>query len=244
MICALCVLLGLCFGSFFNVVVSRKDWWKGRSRCDSCGKVLKWYELIPVISFLIQGGKCRGCGKTIGMRHLISELLMGLAGGIAYICFKQYDIFSAYAVCITIFILGFEAVHDLNDWHTSTIPIYIACAAVIVINIVSRMYQPEYVFFLCLSYLMFGILCWCISLMTASFIGAGDIDIYFLIFLTKPAYAAILMAAALYIFIKYSLIKPVKSSERIQESKIQSVARMRLPFVPLMMMGYMLAAIV
>ena len=48
-------IIGCCFGSFINVVLSRKDWYKGRSRCDTCGYILKWYDLIPIISFACKG---------------------------------------------------------------------------------------------------------------------------------------------------------------------------------------------
>ena len=49
-----------------------------RSHCMSCGNVLKWYELIPVISFLIQGGKCRSCKTKLSMQYPLIELANGL----------------------------------------------------------------------------------------------------------------------------------------------------------------------
>jgi leader peptidase (prepilin peptidase)/N-methyltransferase len=50
----------------------------GRSHCFKCGKELTWYELIPVISFLIQKGKCRHCGHKLSFQYLIVEFLSGL----------------------------------------------------------------------------------------------------------------------------------------------------------------------
>ncbi|MCR4718155.1 MAG: prepilin peptidase, partial [Firmicutes bacterium] len=44
-------MLGASIGSFCNVMLSRSDWYKGRSHCDSCGYILKWYDLIPVLSY-------------------------------------------------------------------------------------------------------------------------------------------------------------------------------------------------
>ena len=58
-------VLGTILGSFYNVVGYRIP--KGESiisppsHCPNCGHQLKWYELIPIVSFLIQGRKCRGC---------------------------------------------------------------------------------------------------------------------------------------------------------------------------------------
>lgn len=74
-------LLGTCLGSFFNVVLLRlpkkEDFIKARSYCPECGKVLTWYELIPVISFIIQKGRCRKCLSRLSPQYLVMELLCG-----------------------------------------------------------------------------------------------------------------------------------------------------------------------
>lgn len=62
-------LSGLCFGSFVNALVWRmkkkRDFVKERSECTHCHHILAWYDLIPVLSWLSLGGKCRYCRKTI-----------------------------------------------------------------------------------------------------------------------------------------------------------------------------------
>ncbi len=50
----------------------------GRSHCPYCGKTLQWYELLPLVSFVIQGGKCRSCHHRLSMQYPIVELLSGL----------------------------------------------------------------------------------------------------------------------------------------------------------------------
>jgi prepilin signal peptidase PulO-like enzyme (type II secretory pathway) len=79
-------ILGGCFGSFFNVVIFRYEPDKfsfkrllGRSRCRSCGKTLRPHELIPLVSFFIQGGKCRSCRARLSWQYPLVELLSGLA---------------------------------------------------------------------------------------------------------------------------------------------------------------------
>lgn len=70
-------IFGLIIGSFLNVVIYRYNTGKslgGRSQCLSCGKVLRWYELLPVASFLIQGGRCRGCGSKFSWQYPAVEL--------------------------------------------------------------------------------------------------------------------------------------------------------------------------
>lgn len=75
-------LLGTIIGSFLNVVIYRfntgKSIIKGRSICMSCNKSLRWYELIPVFSFLIQSGKCRRCATKISHQYPIVEVITGL----------------------------------------------------------------------------------------------------------------------------------------------------------------------
>lgn len=73
------VLLGIVIGSFLNVCIFRipkkEDIAVERSHCMHCGHVLQWYELIPVFSFLIQGGKCRSCKKKISWQYPLVESL-------------------------------------------------------------------------------------------------------------------------------------------------------------------------
>ncbi|TSC61274.1 MAG: leader peptidase (prepilin peptidase) / N-methyltransferase [Parcubacteria group bacterium Gr01-1014_107] len=74
-------LLGLCVGSFLNVVAFRYGSGKrivfSRSKCMECGKTLSWFELVPLLSFLIQGGRCRNCGSKLSWQYPLVELLTG-----------------------------------------------------------------------------------------------------------------------------------------------------------------------
>lgn len=103
-------LLGLVIGSFLNVVIFRFDTglsWKslmGRSSCMSCKKELSWYELIPLFSFLIQRGKCRGCGSKISLQYPVVEIL---TASIFLLIFNfQFSIFNYF--------LSFEIFKYLN----------------------------------------------------------------------------------------------------------------------------------
>jgi leader peptidase (prepilin peptidase) / N-methyltransferase len=75
-------LYGITLGSFFNVVGLRIPMKKSivapRSACPTCGHKLTAFELIPVFSYLIQGGKCRGCKSRISPIYPIMELLTGI----------------------------------------------------------------------------------------------------------------------------------------------------------------------
>ncbi len=79
-------LLGLIVGSFLNVVILRHNTGKGingRSGCFSCGKTLRWYELIPVLSYVFQKGKCTGCKSHVSLQYPLVELLTAFLFGIA-----------------------------------------------------------------------------------------------------------------------------------------------------------------
>lgn len=86
MIWLILFLFGVAMGSFLNVVALRYDGEHflfspkligGRSHCPHCKKTLRWFELIPLLSFIIQGGACRTCKTRISFRYPIMELLSG-----------------------------------------------------------------------------------------------------------------------------------------------------------------------
>src|SRR5271165_1343630 len=73
-----CGLLGLVFGSFLNVCVSRlprhESVAAGRSRCPECGKPIRALDNVPLLSFLVLRGRCRDCGERISWRYPAIEL--------------------------------------------------------------------------------------------------------------------------------------------------------------------------
>lgn len=80
-------VLGLLVGSFINVITLRYEPEQnllsrkiigGRSRCPNCLKKLSWYELIPLVSFFVQKGKCRSCGIGLSWQYPMVEVITGL----------------------------------------------------------------------------------------------------------------------------------------------------------------------
>jgi len=76
-------LFGLAVGSFLNVLIDRlpqgKNVITGRSQCDYCGKTLRWFELVPLLSFFIQRGRCRRCHNKLSWQYPIVELVTAVA---------------------------------------------------------------------------------------------------------------------------------------------------------------------
>ena len=84
-------LLGASIGSFLNVCISR---WpaelsvvRPRSRCPRCERPIAWYDNIPVVSWLLLRGKCRGCALPISAQYPVIELLTGAIWVAAVWCF-------------------------------------------------------------------------------------------------------------------------------------------------------------
>ena len=75
-------LLGLIIGSFLNSIVYRLEKKESivikRSYCPFCKKVLSWFELIPLMSFIFQKGRCRNCNKKISYQYPLVELATGI----------------------------------------------------------------------------------------------------------------------------------------------------------------------
>ncbi len=116
---------GAAVGSFVNVLALRYDPDRflferrvlgGRSRCPKCGKTLQWFELVPVVSFLLQGGRCRTCTGPVSPQYLVGEVICGLifvlvaarpAGGAFFPWYDAEPIAAAFwiAVFVVLFLI-------------------------------------------------------------------------------------------------------------------------------------------
>jgi prepilin signal peptidase PulO-like enzyme (type II secretory pathway) len=105
-------VIGLCAGSLAYAMTLRmydgRDWVKGRSECDMCHKPLRWYDLLPVVSWLSTAGKCRYCKKRLGTGYPLIELGVGASFVLSYIYWPYgftrigIAIFGAWLVMLTL----------------------------------------------------------------------------------------------------------------------------------------------
>lgn len=116
MIIYVCVFyLGCLVGSFFYCVAGL--WTRGqfalfaRSKCDHCQNVLKWYELLPIASYLIQRGKCHHCHYRLPSVYWLSECLTGC---LFLHAFLHYDRLSSQLL-VTFVLLLFMSYCDLCE---------------------------------------------------------------------------------------------------------------------------------
>ncbi|MEN8153071.1 MAG: prepilin peptidase [Acidobacteriota bacterium] len=100
------ILLGLIFGSFLNVIIFRlplgESIVKPRSYCPGCRKQVKAYDNIPVISYIILGGKCRNCKTGISIQYPFVEALSGFT---FWFTWHNFSYSPVYAVFSIIFLL-------------------------------------------------------------------------------------------------------------------------------------------
>ena len=142
-IAALALILGLLIGSFLNVVIYRvpkmmEHQWAAecaelnsvtaqpaekfnlltpRSRCSSCGHLIRWYENIPVLSYVFLRGKCSTCRMPYGIRYPLTE---AVTGGLFFFCAWRWG-----WTMTTLVWCGFSAALlalAVIDWDTTLLP--------------------------------------------------------------------------------------------------------------------------
>lgn len=108
--------LGLAFGSFANVVIWRFPRGESLSHppsaCPRCGAPIKWYDNIPVVSWVILRARCRGCGEPISARYPTVELLGGVLWVLAGLWWGQTP--QALAAIVLFYLLLILAFIDLD----------------------------------------------------------------------------------------------------------------------------------
>ncbi len=116
-------ILGAVIGSFLNVCIYRipagESIVSPRSRCPKCGSGINWYQNIPILSYLLLGGKCASCKVHIPLRYPMVEALTGLLFVIVIYLFgfswatPVYWLFTASLVAITFIDLDHQIIPDV-----------------------------------------------------------------------------------------------------------------------------------
>ncbi|MCD7729364.1 MAG: prepilin peptidase [Clostridia bacterium] len=116
-------VLGLCIGSFLNVLIYRlprgMNIAKPASHCPECNYKLKWYDNIPVLSYIILKGKCRNCGCHISFRYTVVEVLCCLLWIACVPLFYSYGVWVVAIACIAVSAL---IVIFFSDLETLIVP--------------------------------------------------------------------------------------------------------------------------
>lgn len=174
-------LFGLVIGSFLNVVIDRLPLgenivWE-RSRCDFCKKKLRWYELIPVVSYVVLGGRCLRCKKRLSPQYPVVELVSGV--GFVFLFLRaQSSVSFVLATMIFCLLLAFFVI----DIKHQILPDQIMIALFLGIATMAYFVSPEQRianFWAGIGAGMFFLLLWLIT--KGRGIGFGDVKLSFLL---------------------------------------------------------------
>ena len=115
-------IYGIIIGSFLNVCIYRIPEKESiivtRSHCMSCGEHLKWYDLVPLVSFLFLGGKCRYCGTKLSAQYPLVEAFNGIGYAVLVIVNGFNLTTILYCLC-TSALLALSVI----DWRICEIPV-------------------------------------------------------------------------------------------------------------------------
>lgn len=214
-------IIGICLGSFYNVLGMRiplkQSIIKPKSHCENCKHELKWYELIPILSFFIQKGKCRVCKTKLSLFYPIIELSTGILFLVSF-----YSFGFSLDLIIALLLVSLFMVVIVSDISYLIIPdsfILIPSIIIFIIKIIQGGLISGII------QLLSGIVCFIFmylimllgnKLFKKESLGGADIKLMFLIGLTlDPMLAIIVIFLASIIALPISLLLLIKNKEHV-----------------------------
>lgn len=221
-------VIGSILGSFICAYsfrfINHESIVKGRSYCENCKRQLLWYELIPIISYMMLKGRCKTCHHKIRPMHLICEITGGMIGILSYV---RYGIGIELIIIMYIcFVMMFIAIVDYY-----TMDVYVLSLVILFVG------ELIYLYVLDIDMMfMIGILCLSVPLTVMNLIfgecmGWGDIQFISLVSMILGKNVLVMVLIASFIACSHILIYKRKSMTRI-------------PFVPYLVLGVYLIILV
>lgn len=227
-------ILGTVFGSFFNVLATRipqnESIIRPGSHCEKCGHKLKWYELIPILSFIFQKGRCTNCKTQLSLLYPFSEIALGLLFMISY-----YSFGFSYELMISIILSSVMILVTVSDLTYLMIPDRFIFIPIILILIIKLVFLGTKAFLLSI---FSGFLCFLIMYLIMKFgefifkkecLGGADVKLMILSGVTlEPFLSLLVIIIASFIALPVSLLLLFKHKENI------------IPFGPFLVIGILI----
>lgn len=252
----ICFIVGVIFASFSNMLMYRLTNDKpiikeSHSYCPNCGNYIKWYDNIPILSYLILRGKCRSCGKPISKRYILVELYGGVLFVGVYLLYTY--VYTKFDYCFTVdplkiinsfciaFILLFLLVSAYVDKNRMIAPLsmsivmfVLAATKYISYACITKDYGLIYLLGLGIPFVLF-LLIYLVSLFIFKVepMGLGDIILFSILGLAFGVYQLILL-----VFFS-STICAVIEIIKIKKTKVKNP----IPFVPYIYLGALIVAV-
>lgn len=229
--------VGAIFGSFTNVLIDRLPRGEsvlfGRSHCDSCKKKLSSFDMIPLLSFLLLGGKCRYCKKKIGIRTFATELSMGVLFLLLFV-FSYTTPLPFVFLCICTVLLYAIALIDIDHGiiPDSLLVVLTVLSAGYVVFLIPQAF-PSHLAAGVISFLFFLFI---FAITKGRGIGFGDVKYAFVIgFLLGPWLSVIAFYGAFLTGAVISIILVVVQKKKLKGSTV--------PFGPFLSLGVFMSLI-
>ena len=227
-------IIGAVLGSFYMVVGDRLSNNESivvpRSHCSKCNYILSWYELIPIVSYIIQRGKCKNCHTKLSISYMLIEILSGILFALSYYLYGfNYEFFMSIIISSLLIIIY---VSDFKYLIINDEPLIIAITLSIITNFVFLGTIKG--LYLIISGLVMFIFMYLVKLFgdkafKRESLGGGDIKLAFFIGCTlglRLAFVSLIIAS--FLALPYASYYVVKKQER------------EIPFGPFLITGVLI----
>lgn len=227
-------IIGAVLGSFYMVVGDRlpnnESIVTPRSHCSKCNHILSWYELIPIVSYIIQRGKCKNCHTKLPISYMLIEILSGTLFALSYYLYGfNYEFFMSIIISSLLIIIY---VSDFKYLIINDEPLIIAITLSIITNFVFLGTIKG--LYLIISGLVMFIFMYLVKLFgdkafKRESLGGGDIKLAFFIGCTlglRLAFVSLIIAS--FLALPYASYYVVKKQER------------EIPFGPFLITGVLI----
>lgn len=167
-------IIGTMVESFIETVayrqIRKENFITGRSHCEHCYGQLQWYELLPVISYILLKGKCRYCHRTIAWYHPLLEIM---GGCLMVLCYQRYGVswqmFLIAVICFDLCLIAYIDIKEMLIYHREVL-IFLFCTLMIKANM---KIDVTWLFDIALVSVMMILM----NIMISGSFGGGDIEV-------------------------------------------------------------------